>query len=200
MRIPVIVATALALASTSVLAQLYRWVDQDGKVNYTQQPPPANARNVQKKALASPASEPSSLPYATQVAAKNAPVTLYTSPDCGEPCVQARDALVKRTVPFREISVTDQQRSEELKKVSGRLEVPALVVGTQAQSGYEAVAFKSALDAAGYPASGPRVPLSALRKEDPKPATAKPPAEATSQADPAAAGAPPAEPASAGSR
>ncbi len=193
MRVLVIVGTALALASTAVLAQLYRWVDKDGKVHYTQQPPPPGARNVQKKALAGPASEPSPLPYAIQMAAKNAPVTLYTSPDCGEACTQARDALVKRTVPFREISVTDQKVSEELKKVTGRLEVPALIVGTQAQSGFEAGAYKSALDAAGYPASGPRLPLNALRKETPKPAPVKPPAEGAPPADAAPAGNPQAE-------
>ncbi|MSQ69881.1 MAG: glutaredoxin family protein [Betaproteobacteria bacterium] len=184
MRVLVIVATALALVSTGVLAQLYRWVDQDGKVNYTQQPPPPSARNVQKKASAAPAAESSALPYATQTAAKNFPVILYTSADCGDACVQARNALVTRTIPFREIAVADQKSVEDLKKLSGKAEVPALRVGTQIQSGFEAIAYKNALDAAGYPASGPRLSIGQLRKEDPKSVPAKVPAEGVAPAEP----------------
>ena len=190
MRVLVIVAAALALASTSVHAQLYRWVDQDGKVNYTQQPPPIGAKNVQKKATGSAPPESTALPYATQIAAKNYPVVLYTTPECGEACVQARNALVSRTVPFREVSVAEQKGADELKNMGGKAEVPVLRVGTQMQSGFEAAAYKNALDAAGYPASGPRLPISALRKEDAKPVPAKGAAEGTAQADPASGSAP----------
>ena len=131
------------------------------------------------------------MPYATQNAAKNFPVVLYTTPDCGEACVQARNALVNRTVPFREVSVADQKGAEELKNLSGKAEVPVLRVGTQMQSGFETTAYKNALDAAGYPASGPRLPISALRKEDPKPVPVKEPAEGAAQAEPAPGSAPP---------
>lgn len=191
MRVLVIVATTLTLASTGVLAQLYRWVDQDGKVHYTQQPPPPGAKNVQKKSGGTPVAAGAPLPYATQIAAKNFPVVLYTTPDCGEACAQARNALVGRTVPFREVSVVDQKAAEELKSLGGKVEVPVLRVGKQMQSGFEATVYKNALDAAGYPSSGPPLPISALRKEDPKPAPGKEPADVPAQADPAAASAPP---------
>src|SRR6266705_388135 len=58
MRILFAAAAILLTICTDALGQAYRWVDQDGRVHYTQAPPPP-------------------------VAAKNFPVTLYTLADCG---------------------------------------------------------------------------------------------------------------------
>ncbi len=177
----------LALAGASALGQAYRWVDKDGRVHYTQTPPPPDAKNVQRKKLGGNVAESSNLPYATRQAAQNFPVTLYTSPDCGAPCDDARSNLVKRAVPFREISVVDQKSLEDLKKVSGKTQLPALVVGSDVQSGFLEGHFKSALDDAGYPGSAPQVPLEALRKMEPaaKPAAA-PTAETNASSAPEA--------------
>jgi len=157
----------LALAGANALGQAYRWVDQDGRVHYTQTPPPPDAKNVQRKKLRGNVAESSNLPYATRQAAQNFPVTLYTSPDCGAPCDDARSNLVRRSVPFREISVVDKKSLEDLKKVSGKTQLPALVVGREVQSGFLESTYKSALDDAGYPSSAPQVPLEALRKMEP---------------------------------
>lgn len=44
-----LIALAVLLAVTPVSAQkLYKWVDQAGKVHYSDQPPPANARSEKK--------------------------------------------------------------------------------------------------------------------------------------------------------
>ena len=191
MKFILLFAMALAAFAAPASAQIYRWADKDGKVHYTQTPPPPEAKNVQKKAFGGGVVAPSNLPYATQIAAKNFPVTLYTSPDCGAACELARSMLVKRTIPFKEISVFDQKTIDEVKKISGKNGVPVMVVGAQAQSGFHEDAYKNALDFAGYPSSGPQLPLEALRKVDPvaKPAEAAPP-EANAQAQPGAASAP----------
>ncbi|MGE3571780.1 MAG: DUF4124 domain-containing protein, partial [Burkholderiales bacterium] len=55
MRI-LILALLLAFASGAA-AQLYRWVDKDGRVRYTDTPPPAG---VQARTLQAPASAPAS--------------------------------------------------------------------------------------------------------------------------------------------
>jgi glutaredoxin len=153
-------AAVLAIAIFLVSAhaqQLYRWVDKDGRVTYSQNPPPVGAaRNVQSKSLGSTSTvETSALPYAAQVAMKNFPVTLHASPDCGSPCDSGRDYLQKRGIPFREVSVTDQKTLDQVKAVSGKIQVPVLQVGSRAESGFAAPAWKSALDDAGYPASIP---------------------------------------------
>lgn len=174
----------LALVAAGALGQAYRWVDKDGRVHYTQTPPPPDAKNVQRKKLGGNGAESSNLPYATQQAAQNFPVTLYTAPDCGAPCDNARSNLVKRGIPFKEISVVDQKFVEDLKRVSGKVQLPTLVVGREAQSGFLEGAYKSALDEAGYPSSAVPVPLEALRKMEP---VANPPAAAPAEPNPSPA-------------
>src|SRR5881628_3423898 len=124
MRNLFVAAAILSTVCANAFGQAYRWVDQDGRVHYTQTPPPPNARNVQRKSFRGGGVDVSNLPYATQVAAKNFPVTLYTSPDCGAPCDRARAVLVKRAVPFKETSVLSQSDVDEMKRLSGKAGVP----------------------------------------------------------------------------
>ena len=52
-------------------------------------------------------------------------------------------ALVRRTVPFREISVQQQKDIDSLKAATGGAQLPSLIVGSQRKSGF--------LENAGYP-------------------------------------------------
>src|SRR4029077_19558024 len=170
MRAYIIVAATLWIVCTDAAGQAYRWVDDQGRVHYTQTPPPPGAKRVERKYFrqGGVALSPD-MPYATQVAAKNYPVTLYTISDCGSPCDQARASLVKRAVPFREMSVSTQEEADQVKKLSGKSEYPLLVVGSLLQSGFLESLYNNLLDTAGYPASGPRLPIETLRKLDPPP-------------------------------
>ena len=167
MRILLVAAAILSTLCADAFGQAYRWVDQDGRVHYTQTPPPPNARNVQRKSFRGGGVDVSNLPYATQVAAKNFPVTLYTLPDCGAPCDQARALLVKRAVPFREVSVVTQKDSDEVKRLSGKTDLPLLMVGNQSQTGFQESLLNGLLDSAGYPTSAPPASIEALRKMNP---------------------------------
>ncbi|HXZ54238.1 MAG TPA: glutaredoxin family protein [Burkholderiales bacterium] len=168
MRAYLVAVTCLWIACGDCAAQMYRWTDDQGRVHYTQTPPPPQAKDVQKKNFRSNQAGGSvELPYATQVAAKNYPVTLYTQPDCGSPCDDARASLVKRTVPFREVSVLGQAEMDEVKRVSGSLRLPLLMVGSQYQVGFQEGLINNLLDTAGYPQAGQRVPIEALRKTQP---------------------------------
>src|SRR2546430_17017778 len=95
------------------------------------------------------------LPYATQLATKNFPVTLYTLPNCGSPCDQARALLVKRAGPFTEASVVTQKDADEVKKLSGKNDPPLLAVGTQGQTGFHEGLPNGRPHSAGDPASRP---------------------------------------------
>ena len=142
----------LVLASTVVCAQgLYRWVDKDGKVHYTDTPPTNAAKQADKSKLAStPPGAEVGLGYANQIAAKNFPVSLYTAPKCGDLCDQARKLLNARGVPFSEVSVTDSKRQEELVRLVGAAELPALLVGKEVHKGFDTGLYNSVLDTAGY--------------------------------------------------
>jgi len=166
-------AFSVIFIAFSALAQggaLYRWVDSQGNVHYSDTPPPASAKQVEKKRLKGvPSDDTSQLPYATQMAAKNFPVTLYTT-DCGEACGKARSLLAKRGIPFVEKNAEQSADQEELSKLlGGQLEVPVLKVGNNVVRGYEENQWQSALDIAGYPKNaGAAAPAPAPRPEAPK--------------------------------
>ena len=149
----------VAAAANPAQAQQYRWVDQNGKIQFSDSPPPPGAKDVRKSDIAGAKPAPTQQPFELVRLQKDFPVTLYTSPPCKEGCELARGALNKRGVPFKEVQVFDPDTNEELKRVSGALEVPTLVVGRSVQRGFEQGAFDSLLDSAGYPKAGILPPL-----------------------------------------
>jgi glutaredoxin len=164
-------ALGIAVAAAAVDAQqLYRWVDKDGRVHYSQQPPPRDsAKSVEQRKIGGSVVESAQVPFAVQQAVKNYPVTLYTSPGCKQGCVEARELLSKRGVPHREISVEDPSSIDGLQKATGDNKVPAITIGSAVQRGYEPEALNSALDTAGYPRT------SAFNGKPPPPLPATPP-------------------------
>lgn len=149
-------AACLALASGSLAAsQLYQWKDAQGRVVYSDQPAPTGVKNAQQKSFRGSVIEVGES-YAAKTAREKHPVTLYTS-TCGAPCDQARQLLSERGVPH---SSKDLQADEEaraaVQKLTGKLNVPVLLVGSDKLEGFEAGQWQAALDRAGYPKSPPR--------------------------------------------
>ena len=144
----------LLLAATATLfaAQLYRWVDEKGNVEYRDTPPPSSAKKVEQLSVGGSSVEASSLPFSVQQAAKNFPVTLWNSA-CGAPCDQARAHLSRRGVPHTEKD--PQSDIEAFKKLTGGLDVPVIYVGSNRIKGYLESEWDSALDIAGYPRTAP---------------------------------------------
>ena len=153
-RIPVLLCIAAALAASAAQAQttLYKWVDKDGKTQYTEFPPPRDAKSVTEKSYrgGGPSTE-EQVPYATRVATQRNPVTLYVSNECGDLCSNGRALLSKRGVPFAERNAqADQAAQDALMKAAGALSVPHLVIGEANVSGFDESAWNAALDRAGY--------------------------------------------------
>lgn len=138
-------------------AELYRWVDTNGNVHYTDTPPPPSAKKGEEKHLTPSVIQSTQTPYATRTAVKNFPVTLYNS-NCGETCDEAKNHLTRRGIPFTAKNADDPAVQEEMRKLFGGLQVPILVIGKSPTKGYEASAWDAALDAAGYPRSAPTLP------------------------------------------
>ena len=145
------VGVALAAAAAHAQSTVYRWVDKDGKVQFTDSPPPADAKSVTEKRMGGGGEDAGQVPFATQIAARRHPVTMYVSDDCGDYCTQGRALLAKRGIPFSE---KNPQRNpadaEALKQAIGALEVPVLMVGTNVVKGYGEASWQAALDQAGY--------------------------------------------------
>ena len=170
-RLAALIAAALLLPALAVAqSNVYRWVDKDGKVHYSDTPPPEPAKSLTQKRVGGGYGESSQLPYATQIAMQKSPVTLFTGADCGDPCKQGRNLLAKRGIPYSERDAQgNPDDAEALKKLIGAIEVPLLTVGAAKIKGYEEGAWNSALDGAGYPSTAlpgqvPPRPTSAPRK------------------------------------
>jgi glutaredoxin len=148
-------ALAAALAATTVAhaaTNVYRWVDKDGKVHFSDMPPD-DAQDVSQRRLGGGYEQEPNLPYATQMAMKGHPVTLYTARSCTDPCESARSLLSNRGIPFGERDAgASAEDLEAFKKLSGgSAEVPLLVVGDAKLKGYDEASWNAALDSAGYP-------------------------------------------------
>jgi glutaredoxin len=140
-------ASSLALAQTQ---QVYRYVDKDGHVVYSDKPPPADAREAQAKRIGRNTIETSTLSYASQLAEQRYPVTLYTF-GCGLVCDSAAALLNKRGIPHTVVDVGQNDGAEKLKRLTGALDAPALQVGDQYTTGYNENRWQNMLTDAGYP-------------------------------------------------
>jgi glutaredoxin len=152
-----ILFVVLALATSCALAQ-YRWVDEKGRVQYTDTPPPPSAKGVQKKsftpntaAATKGADKDDKTAALMKAAAEKNPIKLYTISNCEIGCAEARKYLSDRGLPFTEVSVKTKEELEELKTVSGAEYVPVLRVGRRVHGGFDIAVYDTILDGAGYP-------------------------------------------------
>ena len=149
-------AGLLTLAATGVAqTQVYRYTDADGRIVYSDRPPPGSAKNVQPKRLGANYIETTQMPLGTQQAVERFPVTLYTY-DCGDVCQHAEALLNRRGVPFQTVNVTEAQGAAKLQSLTGEQRVPVLQVGERIEKGYLESKWQAALDDAGYPKAPPQ--------------------------------------------
>jgi glutaredoxin len=149
-------AGLLTLAATGVAqTQVYRYTDADGRIVYSDRPPPGSAKNVQPKRLGANYIETTQMPLGTQQAVERFPVTLYTY-DCGDVCQHAEALLNRRGVPFQTVNVTEAEGAAKLQSLTGEQRVPVLQVGERIEKGYLESKWQAALDDAGYPKAPPQ--------------------------------------------
>ena len=147
-----IVALGLAAgAGAQGEKQLYRYIDADGHVVYTDKTPPPTAKNIQPKRITANVIETNEMPLAAQLASEKYPVTLYTY-DCGEICRNAEALLNRRGVPFTTVNVGDPEGMAKLQALTGANSVPVLQVGEKmVAKGLLEARWQTMLDEAGYP-------------------------------------------------
>jgi glutaredoxin len=147
------IATLLAAAAVQAQdsKQVYRYVDADGRVVYSDKPPPANAKSAQTKSISSNYIETNDISLAEQQATERFPVTLYTFA-CGELCDNATGLLNRRGVPFTTVDVQTPDGAKKLQAVAGEMTAPVLAVGDKlVYKGYNETRWQAMLDDAGYP-------------------------------------------------
>jgi glutaredoxin len=151
-----LLAASALLLSALPAAALYKVVQPDGSVTYTDRPPvdasaritPLN-RSGAASAPAVAATPPPPLPAELRQAVQRHPVTLYAAPDCA-PCVEGRALLQARGIPYNEKRIESGEDVAALEQLSGGRTLPVLAIGAQLLRGYSGD-WASFLDAAGYP-------------------------------------------------
>lgn len=144
----------ILLATTALPAQtLYKWVDAQGKISYSDQPPPPNQslRDLSNTVnlLGAGEAQAETLSFETQQLAKRSPVLIYTSKGCG-PCDQGRQLLKAKNIPFTEKTVDNNNDLKVLAAQFNAQSLPVLTVGTSSINGFGAAQWNDALTAAGY--------------------------------------------------
>ena len=128
--------------------QVYKSVDKNGRISYSEVPPlPSSGDKLTGESAANP-----SLPYTLQQVVSRYPVTLYSAENCA-PCISARLMLTQRGVPFTERTIASNEDIEAYKRINGDTSLPLATIATQQLKGYEESEWTKYLDAAGYPKS-----------------------------------------------
>ncbi len=147
-----LLAGMLAL-NAALAVELYRWVDKNGVVHYSENPIP----EAEKVKIGAPVPgtasevEDASLPYETRLAHQNFPVTLYVYDTCEDACNQARNYLKQRHVPFTEVNLKTAEDWAAFKQKSGSDVAPTISIGHTWMKGFQSQSWGNELDAAGYP-------------------------------------------------
>ena len=165
-------AAAMLSLTQHASAQMYKWIGANGKIVYSDTPPPANAKKLGTKAMENNANVSNvRLPFELAAAVAKNPVTFYSAANCNI-CNEARNMLKQNGIPFAEKTIKSQEDIDKLKQVSGETQIPLMLINKSKFSGFETTEWRTALSAAGYPET------SLLPKEyrypDPEPAAPAP--------------------------
>lgn len=143
----------LALCALSVCIpvsaqQIYRWVDADGRVQYTDKPP----AGVKSSPVRSRISSYSGTPVVSGTASTGATrpeIKMYATDWCGY-CRKAREHFARQGIRYTELDVDKSPAARAEYQRLGARGVPVILVGTQRMNGYSEERLAAMLKAAGY--------------------------------------------------
>jgi glutaredoxin len=145
----------LTLAATALpAAALYKVVNPDGSITYTDRPIVDNTSRITQMGrngrVAPNAAPEAALPSGLREAAQRWPVTLYTAVECSA-CDASRQWLAQRGIPYAEKRVVSEEDALALERIVGGRSVPSLSIGAQPLRGFSETDWAAYLDVAGYP-------------------------------------------------
>jgi glutaredoxin len=134
----------------SAVADMYKWVDENGKVHYTDSPPPKKKGDKERKVVSITGPAVIS-PYSggapgTRLAP--AKVTIFTASWC-DYCKKAKAFLTSRRIAFEDIDVERTPQGRDAFHNLGGNGVPVILVGAQRMDGYREATLDGLLRHAG---------------------------------------------------
>ena len=110
--VQIFVAIAVLLATATVAAQVYKWVDKDGQVQYTDTPPPPGAAKIEAKKINSTVASPTS-PIAAAAAPGAKPGDAAKSPK--DKAKDAAKEAEKRKTDASNVAKKDEETQRNAK-------------------------------------------------------------------------------------
>lgn len=142
----------LLAAAVPAVADMYKWVDETGKVHYTDSPPPgkkAQKLDLRINSIAGPPVVSAFKDRATGTSSQTgAKVKVYGATWCGY-CKRAKAYLQARRTPFEDIDVERSAQGQSEYRALGGRGIPVILVGDQRMDGYRQEALEGMLKHAG---------------------------------------------------
>ena len=150
----------VSCALTAVHSQaqsLYKWIDAQGRISYSDRPAPPGevVKDVSAtiNTMGAGEAQVGGMGFEAQQVASKSPVTLYSAKGC-PPCDEGRNLLRKRGVPYSEKLIESESDLKALQDKFNAQTLPILTVGSNTRNGFSSLDWDSALDAAGYAKDG----------------------------------------------
>jgi glutaredoxin len=148
----IIALCALLACLPAEAQQVYRWVDGNGRVQYSDKPPPGVKAAAVQSRISSYSGTPTvtGMPSAGAKGMETRPaIKMYVTEWCTY-CKQARAYLSRQGIRHTELDVEKSAAArDEYQRLQGR-GVPVILVGTQRMNGYSEDRLAQMLKAAGY--------------------------------------------------
>ncbi|QLI82398.1 DUF4124 domain-containing protein [Chitinibacter fontanus] len=145
---------AMVYAATATAGKVYQWRDADGRVYYSDQPPPqvvAKERQIRPNTIGNASQAQSK---ASKVAAEDE-IVLWVSANCEPACSQALAILDQRNVRY-EVKNADPSNEKSMLgffNAAGTMQArpPILIIGKNVLKEWNSPVWQAELSKAGYP-------------------------------------------------
>ena len=145
LRLVTFIFCAISLFAVNSHADIFRWVDEQGRIHFTDKPPPqAESQSVRLRinSFTSPSIEP--FQFDESLISKRVvtpDVIMYSTSWCGY-CKQARRYFNQKQIAFTEYDVEKTDKGKQDFKRLGGKGVPVILVGDQRLNGFSKRAFE----------------------------------------------------------
>ena len=139
----IVYISLLFIGINEVNADVYRWIDNDGKVHFSDQKP----ENRQVEQLFLEINTYSNVTYDESIfdtsvgGGKHKRVVMYSTTWCGY-CKKARRYFEKKSIPFTEYDIEKNKRAKKQYNKMGATGVPVILVGRKRMNGFSASGFE----------------------------------------------------------
>jgi glutaredoxin len=144
----------ILIAAFPLHAEIYKWIDADGNIHYTDTPPENQRQSLEITGKISSYDSPEILPAdstqnatsaalksGTDKSAKNKRVLMYSAAWCGV-CKTAKKYFTEKNIRYTEYDIdTNPKAKAEFDKMGGR-GVPVILVGNRRMNGFSAGGFE----------------------------------------------------------